>query len=576
MGDALSGLGVDLAPARKNVSTGSGGGGAVVAPKATTPSPQPQQSRPWWQSVLYGPTEAEKWKPSGNAFWDLITRPVAKEEGIAAAARDYGLSTADAATMGWAAKAMPKKMQDLVNQAHQNLGLMDYAAQGIGYAALPGAAAGKIAGRLGAEGLIRAVGEGTAAGAVNQMGHGDANLENAIYGGLEGAGAGALGYGVGKGVQAAAPYVGQGYNAVKGALGLGGGDVASAAASQAAPAATDTAASITAQYKANKEAEYAKLKDMTYDTQDMRTRVRAINKAIQDADEGGSLSASGPNGGPPDALKVATQLQNQSFVGNVSADSLNRTYKRLGSYLPLQPHEGAEDAANRDIAQIMRQHIEDAMQNGKLSSDHQPGDPWATKLAADKLNTQYERANTLDEMQRALGIGQGAPTPQSLAGGAIWHDPQFYGGEGGEAYQGFQDISNIGREPEGMTARQFAGVLKPAAAAAAGMIVPPFASLPVTLGMLHAGAEPLYKGMQAQGARRALNAGIAGAYRASGLPVPQTLEPPLDPGGLAQNALKNFILPQAGFPRTNQFLQNQMNNLVQYLPEPADQSVQYQ
>src|SRR6516164_8940913 len=104
MGDALSGLGVDLAPARKNVSTGSGGGGAVVAPKATTPSPQPQQSRPWWQSVLYGPTEAEKWKPSGNAIWDLITRPVAKEEGIAAAARDYGLSTADAATMGWAAK----------------------------------------------------------------------------------------------------------------------------------------------------------------------------------------------------------------------------------------------------------------------------------------------------------------------------------------------------------------------------------------------------------------------------------------------------------------------------------------
>jgi hypothetical protein len=104
---------------------------------AAPPAPAPPPS----QTSSYDPN----WKPpapTGHPLWDAVNnfmwRPIAKTEDPFSAIQDYGLGIGDYATGGLVGKALGKNVQDAIAQAHQNLGMMDYAAQGIGYAAGPG------------------------------------------------------------------------------------------------------------------------------------------------------------------------------------------------------------------------------------------------------------------------------------------------------------------------------------------------------------------------------------------------------------------------------------------------------
>ena len=151
----------------------------------------------------------QPWQSTGSAIKDFFLKPRAKTEGVGAAAQDYGLGIGDAATMGLVGKALGPGAQDAIAQAHQNLGLMDYAAQGIGYGMAPGQVigrgavgavgalapgAGRLAGSIAAGGL-----EGAAAGAGNVYGHnqgwGDLSgvPTGALIGGLMGGAGGAAG-----------------------------------------------------------------------------------------------------------------------------------------------------------------------------------------------------------------------------------------------------------------------------------------------------------------------------------------------------------------------------------------------
>jgi hypothetical protein len=146
--------------------------GSAAAAPAPAPSAPAQAARAGGDLTLL---DLGKYLP------DWATRPVAKTESPLAAAQDYGLSIGDAATMGLVGKALGPGAQDAIAEAHKNLGLMDYAAQGIGYGMAPGqligrgaaaavrplaSTAGRFAGSVAAGGL-----EGAAAGAGNVYGH---------------------------------------------------------------------------------------------------------------------------------------------------------------------------------------------------------------------------------------------------------------------------------------------------------------------------------------------------------------------------------------------------------------------
>lgn len=149
---------------------------------------------------------------------DWMMKPVAKVESPLDAARDYALATGDAATFGGIGHLVGKEN---VAQAHQNLGLMDYAAQGIGYGLGPGKILGPIAGKavgltgLGAEGaglgerigasMLAGGGEGAVAGGAGAYGHGEDVGTGALLGALGGAAGGAFG---GMGPRPKAPDVG--------------------------------------------------------------------------------------------------------------------------------------------------------------------------------------------------------------------------------------------------------------------------------------------------------------------------------------------------------------------------------
>jgi hypothetical protein len=165
------------------------------------------------------------WKPSGNALWDLLSRPVAKTEDMLPAARDYGSAILDAATMGTADKLQSLATGEDVNAirartaaAHADLGAMDYAATTLGYAAGPGQILGPLArgavgavapsvAAVGAPALARIAGgvgagalESGAASGLGTAGHGGSASDiakNTALGTVLGAGTGGLSAGLG-------------------------------------------------------------------------------------------------------------------------------------------------------------------------------------------------------------------------------------------------------------------------------------------------------------------------------------------------------------------------------------------
>jgi hypothetical protein len=181
--------------------------GAVAAPApAATSAPDP--------TADIGTQRDPNWKPSGNALLDFFTRPIAKTEDISSAARDYGLSAADAASFGQINRLVPQQM---IDQAHQNLGpVMDVAAQGLGYAAGPGKILGPLArgataltGLGGLGGSIAAGGlEGATAGGLGSAGHGGGAADIAKSAAEGGAGGALFGVTGGMGPKPKPPEVG--------------------------------------------------------------------------------------------------------------------------------------------------------------------------------------------------------------------------------------------------------------------------------------------------------------------------------------------------------------------------------
>ena len=213
------------------------------------------------------------WKPSstGNPLWDafsnVMTRPIAKTEDPLLAARDYGLSIWDTASGGF---GVPASLKDATAQAHANLGVMDYPASALAYAAGPGRLLGPLA-----RGIV-----GTAAPGVTAFG---APLAARIAGGvgasaLEGgaaSGIGAAGHGGSAGdiakATALGTAIGGGVSGISAGLGaLAGGGAGAAAAAGGPTPKGPTAADVGEPYprmpgtmEAKKTDAYAPL-DSTY------------------------------------------------------------------------------------------------------------------------------------------------------------------------------------------------------------------------------------------------------------------------------------------------------------------------
>ena len=197
------------------------------AAKVATPSPAPAAGGVAAPAVApsawLDPNTKQPWKPSGNGLWDLLTQPVAKTEDPLSAARDYGLSAYDAATFGY---GVPKALQSATTQAHANLGLMDYAASGLGYGLGPGKILGPLArGAVGLTGLGTEAGAGLAARLGGSM----------AAGGLEGTAAGAAGA-AGHGGDASDIAQGAGMGLLAGAV---GGAAGTSGPTPKGPAAAD-------------------------------------------------------------------------------------------------------------------------------------------------------------------------------------------------------------------------------------------------------------------------------------------------------------------------------------------------
>lgn len=320
----------------------------LPAPPAAAPPPDPNGS----------PLDPN-WKASGNPLWDFITRPRAKTEGVGEAARDWGLSAADAATFGQVNRVAP---QSLIDQAHQNMGTLDPVAQGLGYAIGPGKILGPIA-----RGAVRAGGFAADAGAplLARIG------SSVAAGGLEGAGAGGLG---------AAGHGGDTGDIVKGTVegGIVGALGGTAGGSGPVPKAPEVGEAFpaTGMYAA-KNAEYAPLDQIYYPRP-----IAAVNAAAQQLRNARDPLGMGVSLGVPQEVKqtVGDLLKTPVVTG--------RNIQEASAALRDNGHVTAHRVAD---------NLDRILANDQPLAGGAPGDAAKAQKAGDTIWGQIKDLNRLDD-----------------------------------------------------------------------------------------------------------------------------------------------------------------------------------
>jgi hypothetical protein len=333
------------------------------------------------------------WKPTGNWIHDIGTYPLAKSEDPITAAYDAGLSTYDAATFGY---GVPTALKDRVAQANENLGVVGYGTQGIGYALGPGKVLGPMA-----RGVTR-----LAAPAVAEVG---APLAARIggsmaAGGLEGAGAGGLG---------AAGHGGDTSDITRGIITGGLTGAAGGAAGGSGPkpkvpevgvAGTGTTPA-TGMY-ANKATEYAPLDNIYFDN---KTAIRAANQGLAKIKAARDPANLGANAGlTPEINKIVNRVVGDPVVTGRGFQEASRDLRSLDNGNNIQAHRIADQ-------------FDEVLKTGTPIRGGAPGDASVAKDLGDLWHGRIRDLETLGDAPTAANVKsvQGwhpdASTPQAQA-----------------------------------------------------------------------------------------------------------------------------------------------------------------
>jgi len=367
---------------------------------AQPPTPPAATSPPASASASSAPASSydPSWKPSGNAIWDLLTRPVAKTENPLEAARDYGLSAYDAATFGY---GVPSSMQPAVAQAHANLGAMDYAASGLGYGLGPG----KILGPL-ARGAVGLTGLGTEAGAGLA-----ARLGGSVAaGGLEGAAAGGAGA-AGHGGDATDIAQGAGVGALGGAIGGAAGTSGPKPKVPELGQPQSSTAPATGMY-GKKVAAYAPLNSIYFDSPTVRKAIdqgQSVIGAVRDPQgQGANLNI------PSDVEGIVKGLYNQPTATGYNIQQASKDLRATGDWTG---HRYA-DQLDSTLATAQPMSI-----NGVPTG--QVGDAAAARAAGDAFHGPIQDLERLGTNAKSLTPGAVSQTLDKYPGGTdLFGNPQ--------------------------------------------------------------------------------------------------------------------------------------------------------
>lgn len=333
------------------------------------------------------------WKPSGNAVWDLLTRPVAKTEDPFSAARDAAMSAFDAGTFGYGPKALG--MQDAAAQAHQNMGLMDYPTDALAYAAGPGKILGPAA-RLAARVVPAAA---PTAGVLARA------APSIVAGGVEGAtagGLGAAGHGGDVGDIAKSAIASGALGAATGVLGgLGPTPKPPEVGSPAGTDVTGVPTPPTGMYAA-KEAGYKPLDSVYFDSHG-----GAISRAqtvIANARDPQGIGA--PLGIPKDVTSI---LADPNGLGSpvVTGRTIQQASRDLRDTGDWTAHRFADQ-------------LDNTLRYDQPMAGGQPGDAWAAKQAGDLW---HGRIQDLERLSAETPSGTPGPTPVAVAKTMQNYDP---------------------------------------------------------------------------------------------------------------------------------------------------------
>ena len=345
--------------------------GAAPAPD-TTPGPDPL---------------SPKWKPSGNAFLDFMSRPRAKNESIIPAMADTGLSLADAATFGYLPKLIGA--QKAVEQANKNLGWMAPVVQGLGYTVGPGKILGPLA-KAGVGAIAPAVTEAAAPLATRIAG-------SAASGAAEGTvagGAGAAGHD--QNIEQGALW-GGGTGGLFGGL-FGGSGPARKAPEVGAPG--DGVTPPTGMY-AEKGQAYSPLDSIYFGR---GQGVRSVNTAAQNIKNVRDPFNQGANVGiAPEAKTIVNDMLSYPTLTGSNVQKASAALRDLG------------DPNSHRIAD----QLDQLLKTGRPTMGGGPGDAWSAKTAGDAWHQKIQDLNRLD----AEGPqGQPAPTKSAIQQTKQWYD----------------------------------------------------------------------------------------------------------------------------------------------------------
>jgi hypothetical protein len=366
--------------------------------------------------------------PSGNAIWDLLTRPVAQSEGVGQAAKDYGRAIFDTGTFGYGNDIQaalsgntPEQERAETAAAHQRLGGMDYAANAVGYA--PTASLG-IAGRLGG-GVLGTAAEGALASGVGAAGHGE-DVGNVAGSALAGAAGGGVLGGLSK-------YI---INPVAGGIAnkFDGG------------AAANPAADITSAAQDAKTAAYDKLKDTMYNPADVMSGLQNAGKELSLNDPGGDLARAAPR-----SMAELTKLGNQ-----VQTSPTTTAHGILSSIQNLDGIQGPMGGGENAVAPVIQKHLQNILDNVDPVATTSTG-ATADLAAATAANKTYKNAQGLQQAAESLkGFGQ---SPASWAQNTA---ESFYNDPSSPEYKALSKIATAaGGAPAGQTAYSASHIAHP-------------------------------------------------------------------------------------------------------------------
>ena len=349
-------------------------------------------------------------KPANVSTGDFLLAHLANLktpfQGAGQAADDYARAVTDAATFGGADRlAAYMGGTDLADEraktaaSHARLGLMDYPASAIGYAAVPGTGASGIAGKLGG-GVMGTALEGAAAGGLSGAGHGDGYFDTAL-----GAAAGAAGGGVlgGATKYVAGPLATLGANAYGKATGL-----------------LSDPADVTANALAARTKAYDALKDTPLDIGDTRQALQGVRDTVEKMDPTGGFQKNAPR-----SMAILDNLQDHVANNNsVSAHDLVALGLDKLRNIPDTAAAGGENELKGPIQTGLQNFLESGPAAGQLAD------------AQDAHKHFYANAKALQDWSQSLkGFGQ------SPAGGAQALAEKFYPDPTSKQYQALANIA---------------------------------------------------------------------------------------------------------------------------------------